>query len=199
MSTALKAAVVALLVFVAAAGLGYAYAYSSPSESYQVFQEAAKNLPKKLTVSGIFLHNVTRPGLLAAPYLLVKLLSRGRRNLLTRSLSLLPFALMVINGFIFGLVIVVGSHYVAPKLGCPAGSPEAQAVALSLLLPHGIFEIPGLALLVAVLPAAEWGTLREAGLALVGGIALLAIAAVVEVYVTGVVAGLIAALLCHPS
>jgi uncharacterized membrane protein SpoIIM required for sporulation len=194
----LKAFLALLALFLAAAGLGYAYAAGDPSAARSQFESVSRGLQKNPSFTTIFLHNISRDLAFITPYVLAKLAFRGGRNLLTRLLALLPLVLVLVNGFIVGMVVVVGSHYIVPKaFGCPPDSSSSMLVTLSLLLPHGVFEVAGMLLLAAIPLAVESGEKPRRALILsLFAIMLTAVAAFIEVYITLLVAVLTASSLC---
>jgi uncharacterized membrane protein SpoIIM required for sporulation len=194
-----RAFLIALALFLVTIGLGCAYALGNPASGQEQFRKVVSRLPSRLSLLTIFLHNVTRPFIAATPYILAKLFFLGRRNLLTKLLALIPLAIVVVNGYILGLVLVVSTYYGVPRaFGCPAGSLSALLVTLSLILPHGVFEITAILLLTSIPLAVEFGEKFRRAIALTFlGVILLAVAAFIEVYITGFIGFLVASSLCH--
>ena len=198
MGDALKPFLAALMVFMALAGIGYAYGEAHPESSYKQFSSITQKLPRNISSLGIFVHNVTRPLLFALPYLIVKLATRFRRSMASKVAAAIPYTLMVVNGFIAGMAVSVASHYILPKLvaSCTPGSLESIIASLLLLVPHGVLEVSGLALLISAPMALELGVGVRVLAMVVLGVILLAVAAVVEVHLTPLIFAITAPIIC---
>ncbi|ABM80160.1 stage II sporulation protein M [Hyperthermus butylicus] len=188
----------ALLVFLAAAAAGSYYASVRPSDFFDYFMEVAKELPKAESVSVIYLHNLMLSLKLVAPYAVAKLILRRRARPLLVVLALVPLLVPAVNGFVLGGTLACPLIQAAVAPGCRPGSVSAVLVTASLILPHGVLEIPAMVALAAAPLAAEFarnGT-RWAVLMAVAGAVLLLLAALVEVYVTMAVYEFAWGLLC---
>jgi uncharacterized membrane protein SpoIIM required for sporulation len=140
-------------------------------------------LPEDVRVDTIYLHNLYVAVVYSLPYATAKLVLRGRLRVLRLALAALPLAVLGVNGFIVGGVVACEPLRSLVAMGCP--EPLEVVVVLSLVLPHGVIEIPSLAAIMSAPLALELRASREWLLVVLAtGVLALYAAALVEVYVT---------------